>query len=103
MHIHPANKMFKRFQESHVVRKKLWMLKFDRCHDHQPRMIVPEIVIELIGFIDKVLAFPYAIISTKARHDCANLTRWIKPRLNKYERKHRCCRSFAMDPTDREH
>src|SRR6516162_10030552 len=66
-------------------------------------MIVPEIVVELIGFIHKVLAFAYTKISAKAWNDCTNLARWIKARLNKHECKHcRCC-SFTMDPTDRKH
>ena len=78
------------------------MLKFNRRHYRQARMIVPEIVIELISFIHKVLAFAYTIIDAEPWDDRAYFTGWIKPAIHKHEREHcrRC--ALAMNATDRE-
>src|SRR5258708_19446674 len=95
--------MFKGCQICRVVGKELWMLKFNRSYYRQARVIVPEIVIELIRLIYKVLAFTNTVIGTEFWDDRAYLTGWVKPRMHKHERKH-CCRSpLAVHPPDREH
>src|SRR5713101_2119518 len=102
MYIHATYKMFKGCQKVFVVSEKLWMFKFNRRHYRQAWMIVPEIVIELISFIHKVLAFAYTIIDAEPWDNRAYFTGWIKPGIHKHEREH-CRRSaLTMNTTDRE-
>src|SRR5579884_1692216 len=72
LHIHAANKMFKRCQVFFIVPEKLGMLKLYRGDDRQPRMIMPEIVTELVRLVDKVGALANAIVDAEARHNRAD-------------------------------
>src|SRR5581483_8343660 len=77
LHIHATNKMFKCSQKCLIIGKELRVLEFYRSYYCQPGMIVPEIVIELVGLIHKVLTMPQPVVHAEARHYCANLTERI--------------------------
>ncbi len=87
LHIHAANKMFKGCVKGIIVSKELRMLEFDRGHNRQPRMIVPEVVIEFVGLVHKVLALAQAIVGIEARDDGPHLARGIKAGIDEHQRE----------------
>ena len=61
--------MFEACQVLRVVSKELRVLKLYRCDNGHTRMIMPEIVIVLIRFIDKVRALAQAIVDPETGYD----------------------------------
>ena len=79
------------------------MLELYRRHNRQPRVIVPEIVIELIGLVHKVLALTQPIVDAETRYNGPYLAGWIERRIHQHQREHSCRGAFAMYSADRDH
>src|SRR6266700_274218 len=92
LHIHATNEMLKGGQECLVVGKKLWMLKLNRFHDRHTWMVVPEIVIEFVRFVDKVVALSQTIVCAETGNNGPDFASWIKTRIDQHQRQHGCRR-----------
>src|SRR6266496_3531685 len=66
-------------------------------------MIVPEVIIELISLVHKVLALTQAVIDAETRHNSAYLAGRIKARVHQHQCQHSRRGALAMDAADGDH